>query len=175
LYPNKPVYSVVEDICTSGAYLIASAGDKIYSDKSSIVGSIGVISSSFGFVDILKKIGIERRLYKMGKYKGILDPFSDVTEEEKNIINNNLGLIYDNFQRTIKKNRKNIDPKNENEIYSGKFWIASEAINLGLVDGFYDVNTLCHDVIKNKRIVDYNSEFSILDLFIKFISKLSIT
>ncbi len=100
---SKPIYSVIEDIGTSGAYLIALATEKIYCNQVSIVGSIGVIVTSFGCVEAMKKLGIERRIYKSGKNKILMDPFFERNEESDEIIQNNVNIINKYFINIVKK------------------------------------------------------------------------
>jgi len=166
LNTNKPIFSVIEDIGTSGAYLIAVATEKIYCDPSSIIGSIGVTLNSFGFVEAINKLGIERRLYKSGKYKAIMDPFLEKNIDEDKIIQHNLNIIHKNFINIVKKNRMNIKTNNS-DIFTGKFWIGTDALDIGLVDGFYDIYTLSSDIIKINTIVDYNSNLNIFNIFKK--------
>lgn len=159
----KPVYAVIDDIGTSAAYYIALSADKIYCDPSSLVGSIGVVLTSFGFVDIMDKIGIERRIYKSGKYKVILDPFLERKDDEEIILEKSIQIIHNNFVNIVKDSRG--DFFNSNNIFSGRFFIGVEALNLGLVDGFYNLYSLLSDVIKIDKIVYYNSNFDIVSLF----------
>jgi len=157
IYPNKNIFSVIEDIGTSGAYLIATSTEKIYCDPSSIVGSIGVILNSFGFVDTIEKLGIERRLYTSGKYKSIMDPFLKRNIEEEKIIQNSLNIIHKQFINIVKNTRQDkIDIKNT-EIFSGKFWTGVEAIELGLIDGFFDIETLIYDILNINNTITYTN------------------
>lgn len=160
----KPVYAVIDDIGTSAAYYIALSADKIYCDPSSLVGSIGVVFSSFGFVDAINKIGVERRIYKSGKYKVILDPFLSIKKDEELILDNAINIIYKNFVNIVKENRGQI-LVNSDSIFSGEFFVGVDALNLGLVDGFYNLYSLLSDVIKINKIIYYNSNFDILNLF----------
>lgn len=167
---KKNIYSIIEDIGTSGAYLIATATEKIYCDPSSIIGSIGVIITSFGFVETLNKIGVERRIYKAGKHKAIMDPFTEKNENEEIIIQHNLELIHQNFINTVKKNRPNLSKSLQEEIFSGKFWTGKDAMELGLIDGFYDIYTLSSEIIDVNKTIDYNKE-NIIDTIINNLFK----
>ncbi len=158
---KKEIISIIEDIGTSGAYLIATATNKIYCDPSSIVGSIGVILNSFGFVETINKLGIERRLYKSGKHKGIMDPFTKTNNEENIIIQKTMNHIHEEFINIVKRNRKNKIIKEE-EIFTGRFWTGKEALNLGLVDGFFDIYSLSIDIFKTKNIIKYNKDHDII-------------
>jgi len=164
LNTNKPIFSVIEDIGTSGAYLIAVATEKIYCDPTSIVGSIGVILTTFGFVDAINKIGIERRVYKSGKYKALMDPFSIKEANEDKIIQHNVNLIHEHFINIVKKNRYTNIKYHDTDIFSGKIWIGSDALELGLVDGFYDIYTLSSDIIKLNTLVYYNMDSNIFNV-----------
>jgi protease-4 len=167
---KKQIFSVIEDIGTSGAYLIASATEKIYCDPSSIVGSIGVILTSFGFTDAINKIGIERRIYKAGKNKAILDPFIEKNKNDEIIIQHNLEIIHENFINTVKKNRPNIQTLLYEEVFSGKFWTGKDAIELGLIDGFYDIYTLSSEIIEINTTIDYNNTNMINVFLNKFLT-----
>ncbi len=170
---NKKIFSIIEDIGTSGAYLIAIATEKIYCDPSSIVGSVGVIVNYFGFVDTINKLGIERRLYKTGKYKAIMDPFIKKNEEEDKIINNSLNYIHEDFVNNIIKSRNNkLIVNNINEISTGKFWVGKEAIKFGLIDGFYDIYSLSFEILKTNIIVNYTKEKTLIEIISKKINKI---
>ena len=161
---DKPIFSVIEDIGTSGAYLIAVAAEKIYCDPSSIVGSIGAVLNSFGFTESMNKLGIERRIYKSGKYKMTMDPFSERNTEDEQSIQHNLNIVHKNFINVVKKNRNNLK-YNNTDLFSGKIWIGKDALELGLVDGFYDIYTLSSDIIKINTIIDYNTNTNIFNIF----------
>jgi len=167
---KKYIFSIIEDIGTSGAYLIATATEKIYCDPSSIIGSIGVIVTSFGFAEAINKIGIERRIYKAGKNKAIMDPFTEKNKNDEIIIQHNLNIIHEMFIKTIKKNRPNISLNSQNDIFSGIFWTGNEAMELGLIDGFYDIYTLSSEIIEINNIIDYNNE-NIISSYISNIFK----
>ena len=163
-YNSKPIYSVIEDVGASGGYLIAVAGEKIYCDPFSIVGSIGVLVSSFGFVDAINKLGIERRVYKSGRHKVILDPFLEKSIEDVEILQRNLSVIHDIFIDIVKQNRYNgINIPECEDVFSGKFWVGSDALRLGLVDGFYNIYNLSSEVLKIDNLVYYNN-FGIIGL-----------
>ncbi len=153
---KKPTYAVIEDIGTSGAYLIAIAAEKIYCNQTSIVGSIGVIINSFGYSELIKKLGIERRLYKSGKYKTLMDPFLERNKEDDEIIQHNISIINKYFINLVKQNRENKLSKNY-DFFSGNFWLGRDALDLGLIDGFYDIHTLSYEIIMQPIIKEYNS------------------
>ncbi len=133
---KKKVIVFAEDVAASGGYLIACAGDEIYANSSSIVGSIGVISASFGFQDAIKKIGVERRVYTAGKNKSTLDPFKEEKEEDIERIKKLQLELHSDFIEVVKKSRgaKLKDPE-KNNTFTGEFWSGSASINLGLIDG----------------------------------------
>ena len=121
----------VEDVAASGGYYIACAGDEIYVDENSIVGSIGVIYASFGFDKLIKKYGIERRVFTTGKYKSILDSFQKQKLSDVKKLKSIQIEIFKNFKEVVLKSRgKKINKKNKN-IFSGSFWAGKEAIKLG--------------------------------------------
>ncbi|MEM7616761.1 MAG: S49 family peptidase [Pseudomonadota bacterium] len=129
-----PVYTFIEDVGASGGYWLACAGDKIYASKSSIVGSIGVIASGFGFVEAIEKIGVERRVHTQGENKSILDPFKPEKETDIKIISEIQKNIHDAFKDLVKERREGkINPKSK-KIFSGEFWSGMQALELGLID-----------------------------------------
>jgi protease-4 len=153
-YPKIKVYAVITDICASGGYYIASAADDIYADKASLVGSIGVVMNGFGFVDTMKKLGIERRLYTAGKHKGFLDPFSPQNPEEVEHVRGMREDIHQQFINVVKAGRgKRL--KDDKDLFTGLIWTGEESMKLGLVDGLASSNTVARDVIKAENIVDY--------------------
>ncbi len=133
---KKKVIVFAEDVAASGGYLIACAGDEIYANSSSIVGSIGVISASFGFQDAIKKIGVQRRVYTAGKNKSTLDPFKEEKEEDIERIKKLQLELHSDFIEVVKKSRgaKLKDPE-KNNTFTGEFWSGSASIKLGLIDG----------------------------------------
>ena len=144
---NKKVIAFVEDVAASGGYWLACAADEIYVDQNSIVGSIGVISPGFGFVQLIKKLGIERRVYTSGKSKSFLDPFKVEKNEDIKRLKNIQEQIHENFIHYVKTRRKNKLKKSKiNEIFSGLFWVGQKAIDLGLVDGIGHSN----EILKKK-------------------------
>ena len=153
-YPDKKLYAVVTDLCASGGYYIAAAADKIYVDKASVVGSIGVIMNGFGFVDAMKKVGVERRLYTAGENKGFLDPFSPQNPKEVEHVQQLLGKIHQQFIDTVKAGRGD-RLKENNKIFSGLVWTGEESIQLGLADEIGTSSSVARDVIKAESIVDF--------------------
>tara|TARA_B110000263_G_C15165836_1_gene444546 strand:+ start:87 stop:899 length:813 start_codon:yes stop_codon:yes gene_type:complete len=144
---NKKVLAFVEDVAASGGYWLACASDEIFIDTNSILGSIGVISPGFGFVDLIKKIGIERRVYTSGKSKSFLDPFKEEKPEDINRLKDIQEQIHENFIDYVKSRRgKKIKEKNIDEVFSGLFWVGNKAIELGLADGIGSI----HEIIKKR-------------------------
>ena len=153
----------VEDVAASGGYYIACAGDEIYVDENSIVGSIGVIYTSFGFDKLIKKYGIERRIFTTGKYKSILDSFQKQKLSDVKKLKSIQTEIFKNFKDIVLKSRiKKINKQNKN-IFSGSFWTGKEAIKLGLVDGIGDLKTIMEKKFGEKlRYVPIKPKKSIL-------------
>ena len=125
-----------EDVAASGGYLISCAGDEIYANSSSIIGSIGVISASFGFKELIKKIGIERRIYTAGKNKSTLDPFVDEKEEDIKRLKDIQLELHADFIKVVETSRgKKLKDPEKNNIFTGEFWTGASALKLGLIDG----------------------------------------
>jgi protease-4 len=154
LYPDIPLYAVIADICASGGYYIAAAAEKIYANKASIVGSIGVIMSGFGFVDAIHKLGIERRLITAGESKGFLDPFSPQKSEDVEHIDGVLNDVYQQFIDVVKAGRGD-RLKSDDKIFSGLIWSGEESIDLGLVDALGSAGYVAREVIGAEDIVDF--------------------
>ncbi|TFW16760.1 S49 family peptidase [Massilia arenosa] len=153
-YPDKPVYVVVDEICASGGYYIASAADKIYVNKASIVGSVGVLMDGFGFTGLMDKLGIERRLLTAGQNKGFMDPFSPQSAKHKEYAQEMLNEIHQQFIDVVRKGRgKRLHETPE--MFSGLFWTGARAVQMGLADGFGTVDSVARDVVKAEDVVDY--------------------
>jgi protease IV len=161
-YPDIKLYAVIEELGTSAAYLIASAADEIYADQTSLVGSIGVRLDSFGFVEAMKKVGVERRLYTAGKNKGALDPYLPRNPEEDAFIDGQLKLVHEAFIRNVREGRGN-RLKETPDIFSGQFWCGEDALKLGLIDGFGDSYYVAKEIIKAEEIVDYTPTATLID------------
>ncbi len=154
LYPAIPLYVVVEDICASGGYYIAAAADKIYVDKASIVGSIGVVMDGFGFTGTMEKLGVERRAIAAGANKKFLDPFSPVNPAHKEFAEKMLAQIHEQFIAVVREGRGKRLKENP-EIFSGLVWVGPKSIELGLADALGSVDTVARDVIKAEDVVDF--------------------
>lgn len=153
-YPKKPLYVVVDEMCASGGYYIAAAADRIYVNKASIVGSIGVLMDGFGFTGLMEKAGIERRLLTAGENKGFLDPFSPQTAKHKEYAQAMLNEIHQQFIEVVRKGRgKRL--KETPDMFSGLYWSGTKAVELGLADGFGTVDTVARDELKSEEIIDY--------------------
>ena len=160
---KKKVLAFVEDVAASGGYWLACAADEIYVDQNSIIGSIGVISPGFGYVNLLKKIGVERRVYTSGKSKSFLDPFRPEKKEDIKRLKNIQEQIHENFIAYVKKRRgSKIKKSQEKEIFSGLFWIGQKAVDLGLVDGVGSINQILNQRYGKKvkiKIIDQKKSF----------------
>ena len=163
---KKPVYAVVEETAASAAYYIASAADKIYVDKASIVGSIGVLINGFGFVDTLDKLGIERRLLTAGENKGFLDPFSPQSDKHREHAQKMLDQIHQQFIAVVRKGRGD-RLKETPETFSGLFWTGEQAVQMGLVDHLGSVDSVARDVVKAEKLIDYTNKENIAERFAK--------
>jgi protease-4 len=154
LHPNIPVYAVVEDICASGGYYIAAAADKIYVDKASIVGSIGVLMDGYGFTETMKKIGVERRLMTAGENKAMLDPFSPVNPKHQELAQTMLNEVHEQFKTVVREGR-GARLKETPEVFSGLFWSGEQSIKIGLADALGSADYVAREVIKQEEIVDF--------------------
>ena len=135
-----------EDVAASGGYLIACAGDEIYANSSSIIGSIGVIYSSFGFTELIKKIGVERRVHTAGKNKSSLDPFQEEKLEDIERLKSIQLDLHKDFIHVVEESRGSKLKKDGIELFSGEFWAGSKSKELGLIDGLGNAN----EILKEK-------------------------
>ncbi len=156
-YKDIPVYAVVSDLCASGGYYIAVAADEIYADKASIVGSIGVRMDNFGAVELMEKLGVERRLYTAGANKGMLDPFLPENETQVAHVNNMLTTTHQQFINVVKEGRGE-RLQNNPDIFSGLFWTGEDAVKLGLIDGLGSDAYVARELIKAEEMVDFTTE-----------------
>lgn len=161
-YVDKKVYAVIKDIGASGGYYIAAAADEIYADKASLVGSIGVTASSFGFVDLMDKLGVERRNFTSGEHKSFLDPFSPLKETEKVFWQSVLENTHEQFIRVVKEGRGERILESD-DLFSGLVWNGQQAVELGLVDGLGSPGTIAREVIGEKEMKDYSFKLSPID------------
>jgi len=157
---------VVEDSCASAAYYIAAATDRIFVDKASIVGSIGVLMDGFGFVGLMEKLGVERRLMTAGENKGFLDPFSPQTPQQKAFAQSMLNQVHGQFIEVVKAGRGD-RLKETPELFSGLFWTGQQAVELGLADQLGSIDFVAREVIKAEDLVDYTRRDNVAERLAK--------
>lgn len=163
-HPDIPLYAVVEDVCASGGYYVAAAADRIYVDKASILGSIGVLMDGFGFTGAMEKLGIERRLLTAGENKGFLDPFSPQEERHRQHAQLLLDDIHRQFIEVVRKGRgKRL--KESPELFSGLMWTGLKSIELGLADELGNVEFVAREVIKAEDIRDFTLRVTLSERF----------
>lgn len=160
-HKDTKVYAVISDLGASGGYYIAAAADEIYADKASLVGSIGVTASSFGFVDSLEKLGVERRHFTAGEHKAFLDPFSELKNTEVDFWQTVLGSIHQQFITVVKEGRGD-RLKDEQKLFSGLIWSGEQALELGLIDGLGSAGYVAREVIEAEDIIIYGGKKSLL-------------
>ncbi len=163
---DKPVLVVVDEMCASAAYYIAAAADDIYVDKASLVGSIGVLMDGFGFTGTMEKLGVERRLMIAGADKGMLDPFGPESAEHRAHAQAMLDEIHQQFIGVVKAGRGERLPADA-EVFTGKFWTGSQAIELGLADELGSLDAVARDVVKAEEWVDYSPSENLAERFAK--------
>lgn len=167
LHPKTPLYAVVGDICASGGYYVASAADRIYVDKASLIGSIGVLMDGFGFEQAMKKLGVERRMLTAGENKGFLDPFSPMTETQTRHAKAMLGEIHEQFISAVKKGRGDRLKADQDGIFSGLVWNGSKGIELGLADELGSAEYVAREVIKAEEMLDFTQHESFAERLVK--------
>ena len=163
---KKKVYAVVEEVCASGAYYIAVAADDIYVDKASLVGSIGVLMDGFGFVGLMDKLGIERRLLTAGENKGMLDPFSPQDEKQRAYAKVMIDQVHQQFIKVVRDGR-GTRLKETPETFSGLFWNGEEAVKTGLADHFGSLDYVAREVIKAPEVIDYTPQPNVAERLVK--------
>jgi protease-4 len=161
-HPKKPLYAVVTDVCASGCYYALVAADKIYVDRASIVGSIGVLMDGFGFVDTMKKVGVERRLLTAGEHKGVLDPFSPLSAFDRKHAQKILDRVHQQFIERVRDGRGQ-QLKETKETFSGLFWTGEEAIQMGLADELGSASYVAREVVGAEDIVDFTQREGVFD------------
>ena len=158
-HTDIPLYVVVQDICASGGYYVAAAADKIFVDKASIIGSIGVLMDGFGFTGTMEKLGVERRLVAAGDNKGFLDPFSAINPEQQKYAQRMVDEIHQQFIKVVKDGRgKRL--KETPEMFSGLVWSGEKSVANGLADGLGGLDYVARDIIKAEQIVDFTEQDS---------------
>jgi protease-4 len=163
---GKKIYTVVEEICASGAYYVAVATDDIYVDKASLVGSIGVLMEGFGFVGLMDKLGIERRLLTAGENKGMLDPFSPQDEKQRAYAKLMIDQVHQQFIKVVREGR-GTRLKETPETFSGLFWNGEEAVRSGLADHFGSLDYVAREVIKAPEVIDYTPRENVAERLAK--------
>lgn len=163
---KKPVYAVVEESCASAAYYIAVAADRIYVDKASIVGSIGVLMNGFGFTELMDKLGVERRLVTAGENKGFMDPFSPEDERQRALAQAMVDQIHQQFIAAVKQGRGE-RLKETPDIFSGLFWTGQQSVELGLADQLGNLDYVAREVVQAEEIVDYTRRENVAERLVK--------
>ncbi len=163
---KKPVYAVVGETCASAAYYVAASADRIFVDKASIVGSIGVLMDGFGFTGLMDKLGVERRLMTAGENKGFLDPFSPQTDKQRVYAQAMLDQIHQQFI-TVVKNGRGQRLKETPEMFSGLFWTGQQAIELGLADQLGSLDYVAREIVKTEEIIDYTRRENVAERLAK--------
>ena len=166
LHPQIPLYVVVDDICASGGYYVAVAADRIFVDPASLVGSIGVLMDGFGFIGMMEKLGVERRLITAGENKGFLDPFSPLNAQQKAYAEKMLADIHRQFIDVVKQGR-GTRLKATPELFSGLVWTGEKSIELGLADALGSAEYVAREVVKAERLVDFTPEDNVFELVSK--------
>ncbi|MEI6268755.1 MAG: S49 family peptidase [Methylococcaceae bacterium] len=160
--PDLPIYAVVSDMCASGCYYIASASDKIFVNQSSLIGSIGVLMDGFGFVDIMQKMGVERRLLTAGAHKAMLDPFSPPKEDETKYMQGLLDEVHQQFISAVKAGRGD-RLKETPDMFSGLVWTGEAGVKIGVADGFGNDDYVAKEIIGAETLVDFTQQGSVLE------------
>jgi protease-4 len=163
---KKKIYVVVEEVCASGAYYVAVAADDIYVDKASLVGSIGVLMDGFGFVGLMNKLGIERRLLTAGENKGMLDPFSPQDERQQAYAKVMIDQVHQQFIKVVREGRGD-RLKETPETFSGLFWNGEEAVRSGLADNFGNLDFVAREIIKAPEVIDYTPKENVAEKLVK--------
>ena len=163
---KKPIYAVVEESCASAAYYIAAATDRIFVDKASIVGSIGVLMEGFGFTGLMDKLGVDRRLMTAGENKGFLDPFSPQTDRQRAFAQTMLDQIHRQFIDAVKAGR-GARLKETPELFSGLFWTGQQAVELGLADQLGNLDFVAREIVKAEELVDYTRRDNVAERLAK--------
>lgn len=163
-HPKTKLYAVVTDVCASGGYYIAAAADEIFADKASIIGSIGVLMDGFGFVEGMKKLGVERRLYTAGESKGFLDPFSPSKQDDVDHAKSLLAGIHRQFIDVVKAGRGQ-RLKDDQRLFTGLVWTGEQSVELGLIDGLGSSSYVAREIIEAETIVDFTPKETLFERF----------
>lgn len=165
-HPEKTLHVVVEDVCASGGYFVAAAADKIFVNRASVVGSIGVLMDGFGFTGSMDKLGVERRLLTAGDNKGFLDPFSPQDDRQRKHAQTLLNDIHQQFIQVVRTGR-GVRLKEFPEMFSGLMWTGQQSVALGLADGFGTVDSVARDLFQAEKVIDYTMRRSLTDRIAK--------
>jgi protease-4 len=163
---DKPVFAVVEDVCASAAYYIASATDAIYVDKASMVGSIGVLIDDFGFTGLMDKLGVERRLITAGENKGMLDPFSPLKPGDREKAQGWIDGVHRQFIEAVRAGRGD-RLKEDKDTFSGLVWNGDRAVELGLADGLANLDHVAREVVGAEDVIDYTPHDNVAERLAK--------
>ncbi|MCP5369215.1 MAG: S49 family peptidase [Rickettsiaceae bacterium] len=150
-----PVYSFVEDMAASGGYWLACAGEEIYVNRSSLIGSIGVVARGFGFAEMIKKIGVERRVYTQGENKSVLDPFTPEKKKDIELITDIQKYVHQHFIDAVKISRHNRLTQSDEILFDGTFWSGQTAVDYGLVDGIDDLYSFINKKFGHHIKIEY--------------------
>jgi len=165
-HPDTPMYAVISDICASGGYYVAAAAEKIYADQASIVGSIGVRMDNFGFVDAMKKLGVERRTLTAGENKALLDPFAPENPAVTKHLTGLLESVHDQFINAVKQGRGD-RLKEVDGMFTGLIWTGDQSVELGLVDELGSSSYVAREIFKEENIVNFTIQPDFLERFSK--------
>lgn len=161
-HPDLPIHAVVGDICASGCYYVVSATDKVFASPASLIGSIGVIMDSFGFVESMQKLGVERRLLTAGEHKALLDPFSPSKPEERQYMQGLINQVHQQFINAVKSGRgKRL--KETPEMFSGLVWTGEESVKLGVIDAMGTQDYVAKEIIGAETLVDFTQQERLVD------------
>ena len=163
---KKRVYAVVEETCASGAYYIAVAADEIYADKASVIGSIGVVLEGFDLTGTMEKLGVKRRLIAAGSNKGIADPFSPMTDAQREHIQVTVAQIHAQFIDVVRAGRGN-RLKEAPDMFSGLFWNGQQALDLGLIDHLGSLEHVAREIVRAEEVVDYTPKENVAERLAK--------
>jgi protease-4 len=162
--PDKPLYAVIDEICASGGYYVAVAADRIFVDKASLVGSIGVLMDGFGFTGTMERLGVERRLITAGENKGFLDSFSPLSKEQRAHAQRMVDEIHRQFIDVVRKGRAE-RLRDDSELFTGLVWTGARSIELGLTDAIGSVDSVAREVIKAEHVVDFSPRSNLAEKF----------
>lgn len=167
---GKPVVAVGEDVMASGAYMIAVAADVIAANRSSVVGSIGVISAGFGFTDMIEKIGVERRVITAGESKNMMDPFSPVNPKADSIRKEMIQSVHNHFKEIVMEGRQGKLDLTASDLFEGAVWTGDKGLQLGLIDDLGRVDTIVKEYLGTSKIFTYKSSSNVIQNLLRGMS-----